>query len=311
MMEYAIRVSNLTKYFGDYPAVDDISFNVPKGKIFGLLGSNGAGKTTTINILTGLLLPTEGEVKILGIDAIRDIEEARKLIALVPQTTSLYENLTVYENLEFFGGMYIKNKELQDNIEYILNKLELEEKAFSKVSQLSGGYKRRCSIGCALVSFPSILFLDEPLTGIDLHTRRVILDLIDSMKYMTVVLTTHSMKEAQDICDKIVYLDEGEKILEGSPNKIIRKYSEILGEEISLDFSNSVDVEKVKEFLDKSNFKITGLKSKGKKISFKTKTVGSSIVEVISSLSQLKGHILNVEIKKQKLEDILKYVIEK
>lgn len=231
-MNSAVKIKNLTKSFGDVVAVNNISLEVSKGKIFGLLGSNGAGKTTMINMLIGLLLPDKGRINILGQDVRTHMKYIRKIISLVPQTISLYESLTVYENLDFFGGMFLKsNKELKERIDSLLCELELEDHKNVLVSQLSGGFQRRCSIACALVSNPKILLMDEPLTGIDLKTNKIVMNLLSSMEDVTIILTTHSMREAEAACDEIVFLDRGRKILEGNPRKLVRKYANRLKRE--------------------------------------------------------------------------------
>lgn len=307
----AIEIRNLTKRFGRVTAVNNLSLSIPKNKIFGLLGSNGAGKTTVINILTGLLRPDSGSIKILGMDNIKDIEEIRKNISLVPQTISLYENLTVYENLEFFGGLYTRdNNKLKKEIESLLDVFNLRDKKKTKVSNLSGGYQRRCSIACSIISSPKILFLDEPLTGIDLHTSKFILNFIKSIEDVTIIFTTHSIKEAQAICDHIVFMDAGKKILEGEPKEIIKEFSKKIGERVVIDFDHDVDIQKVLSIIKKSDFNITNLDSNGNSISFFTSDIGDGVVNVLSLLGSFKSHIKNIDITKPTLEDVFDKLME-
>jgi ABC-2 type transport system ATP-binding protein len=307
----AIEIRGVTKKFGKFTAVNNLSLSMPENKIFGLLGSNGAGKTTTINMLTGLLLPDEGSIKILGMDALKEIERIRQNISLVPQTISLYENLTIYENMEFFGGLYIpNNQDLKQRIEELLNVFHLLEKRNTKIMNLSGGYQRRCSIACSILSNPKILFLDEPSTGIDIYTNKIIMDFIKSLENTTIIFTTHSIKEAEAICDYLVFLDRGEKVLEGPPKQIVKEYSKKIGEKIIIEFDISVNVEKVKYYLEKSDFNLRNLSSAGKSISFETLDIGNSVIDVMDSLKTLKSHILNVDIIKPKLEDIFNLIME-
>ncbi|MFT4303976.1 MAG: ABC transporter ATP-binding protein [Candidatus Woesearchaeota archaeon] len=308
----AIQIRNLIKKFGDDKAVDNLSLIVPENKIFGLLGSNGAGKTTTINILTGLLLPDNGSVNILGLDVVKDIQKIRTKISLVPQTISLYDNLTIYENMEFFGGLYIKtNSELKSKIDYYLDLFHMKDKKNVKISNLSGGYQRRCSIACSVISSPKILFLDEPSTGIDMYTNKIILDFIKSLKDITVIITTHSIKEAETLCDYVVFMDRGKKVLEGVPKQIIKEYSKYIGETITIDFDINIDVNKVKQYLEKSNFNIRDMNVKNKSISFVTSDLGNSVIDVMNSLKSLKSNIINIDISKPTLEDIFNKFMEK
>jgi ABC-2 type transport system ATP-binding protein len=307
----AIEVNNLVKKFGKFIAVNDLSFSVPENKIFGLLGSNGAGKTTTINMLTGLLMQDSGQINILSMESPKDIEKIRQHIALVPQTISLYESLTIYENLEFFGALYIKNSgDLKKKIEEMIGVFELNEKRNVKIAHLSGGYQRRCSIGCALISDPKILFLDEPLTGIDIHTTEIILNFIKSIKGITIIFTTHSIKEAESVCDYVLFMDKGQKILGGTPKQLINYYSKQFGEIITIEFDSRINKDKIEEYLTKSGFNIREIKAYGNSISLISMDLGNTLVDIMSSIKSLRSSVLNIDIKKPTLEDIFNYVME-
>jgi ABC-2 type transport system ATP-binding protein len=310
-MMSAIEVNNLVKKFGKFIAVNDLSFSVPENKIFGLLGSNGAGKTTTINMLTGLLMQDSGQINILSMESPKDIEKIRQHIALVPQTISLYESLTIYENLEFFGALYIKNSgDLKKKIEEMIGVFELNEKRNVKIAHLSGGYQRRCSIGCALISDPKILFLDEPLTGIDIHTTEIILNFIKSIKGITIIFTTHSIKEAESVCDYVLFMDKGQKILGGTPKQLINYYSKQFGEIITIEFDSRINKDKIEEYLTKSGFNIREIKAYGNSISLISMDLGNTLVDIMSSIKSLRSSVLNIDIKKPTLEDIFNYVME-
>lgn len=242
-----IKVRNLTKTFKDFVAVDNISFDVEEGEIFGLLGSNGAGKTTTMNILTGLLLPTEGEVKILGMDIKREIEEIREEVSMVPQEISLYDELSVYENLKFFGKIYAKNRGfLGEKIDELITLFSLNDKRNKLVSQLSGGYQRRVSIAAALLANPKILLLDEPTSGIDLATNQIIMEYLkNKSEETTIIITTHSIKEAESICDRILFLHEGKTLLYGNPSLLVRQYAKYFGERVFVQFDGKISREEI------------------------------------------------------------------
>lgn len=308
---FAIEVNNLVKKFGKFIAVDNLSLSVPENKIFGLLGSNGAGKTTTINMLTGLLIQDSGQINILGMESPKNIEKIRQHIALVPQTISLYESLTIYENLEFFGALYIKsNQDLKRRIEEMIAIFELDSKRNTKIAHLSGGYQRRCSIGCALISNPKILFLDEPLTGIDIHTNEIILNFIKSIEGITIIFTTHSIKDAESVCDYVLFMDKGQKILEGTPNQLINYYSQQFGEIITIEFDSRINKDKIEQYLTKGGFNIREIKAYGNTISFTSIDLGNTIIEIMSSIKQLKSNVLNIDIKKPTLEDIFNNIME-
>lgn len=219
-MEEIIKVSNLKKYFKEVKAVDDVSFSVEKGELFGFLGINGAGKSTTINMLCTLLKPTDGEVWMNGRKLGEENEEIKKHIGIVYQNNCLDKRLTVKENLLIRGSLYEKDKRrLQQNLEHVCEILELTEVLKRQYGKLSGGQKRRCEIGRALMHTPDILFLDEPTTGLDPATRKSVWKTVTGLQKemgMTVFLTTHYMEEAAK-ADHIAILDRGRLTQYGTP----------------------------------------------------------------------------------------------
>jgi len=216
----AIEVIKLKKYFEEVKAVDDISFKIRRGECFGFLGPNGAGKTTTINILSCYLKPDDGTAYIAGFDVVKEHKEVKKNIGIVPQENIFYNELTVYENLKFFGKMYTIDSELlKRRSNNLIAKVGLEEKKRVKAEKLSGGMKRRLNLIIGLVHDPDILFLDEPTAGLDPQTRRLIWDYIFELKSRnkTIFLTTHYMDEADVLSDRLAIIDHGKIIAEGSP----------------------------------------------------------------------------------------------
>src|SRR5689334_13183587 len=174
----AVRIEKLVKRFGDFVAVDDVSIDVARGEIFGFLGPNGAGKSTTIRILCGLLAPTSGRATVHGFDVATQAEEIRQNIGYMSQKFSLYDDMTVEENIEFFGGVYgVKPEKLAQRRDYVLKMAGLEDKRTSMTHLLSGGWKQRLALGCAILHEPPILFLDEPTSGVDPIARRNFWDL--------------------------------------------------------------------------------------------------------------------------------------
>ncbi len=219
-MEEIIKVKHLKKYFKDVKAVDDISFSVEKGEMFGFLGVNGAGKSTTINMLCTLYSPTEGNVEVDGLVLGKDDEEIKRHIGVVYQNNCLDKLLTVKENLFLRGGLYeTDSKKLKDNLDYVCRALELEGVLDRRYGKLSGGLKRRCEIARSLMHTPDILFLDEPTTGLDPATRKSVWEAISRMQNemnMTVFLTTHYMEEAAR-AKHIAIMNTGKLAMFGTP----------------------------------------------------------------------------------------------
>jgi ABC-2 type transport system ATP-binding protein len=215
----AVSVTDLYKNYGDVEAVRGISFGIAEGECFGLLGPNGAGKTTTIEIMEGLLAPTSGDVRILGLDWTREPDAIRQRLGVCLQQTVLSEKLTVLETVRLFRSFYEKGREAEATIADV----GLTEKSGARVGTLSGGQKQRLAVACALVADPDVLFLDEPTTGLDPQSRRGLWDLVRAFKARarTVVLTTHYMDEAERLCDRVAVVDHGKIIGLGSPAELI------------------------------------------------------------------------------------------
>jgi ABC-2 type transport system ATP-binding protein len=226
MNESAITVENLVKKFEDVTAVDGISLQVKKGELFGLLGPNGAGKTTTINILCGLAKPTSGTAKVGGFDVQRETSKVKELIGVCLQETAIYPYLTGAENIELFGNLYAMNKEtLQKRRDVLLESVGLTGDAKRRTAKYSGGMKRRLSLILALIHDPQIAFLDEPTVAMDPRSRHAVWDFIKELKKegKTIILTTHYMEEAEELCDRIGIIDHGKLIALDSPEKLISK----------------------------------------------------------------------------------------
>lgn len=226
-----IRIDNLTKVYrgSDHPALKNVSLRIPENEIFGLLGPNGAGKTTTINVLCGLLKPTEGEVYINDLPLENNIREIRRILGVVPQEIALYPSLTANENLRFFGNMYgIKGRDLKNRIVECLHLLGLENYASRKIRTYSGGMKRRINLIAGILHKPGILFLDEPTVGIDVQSRTVILEYLRELNASgtTIIYTSHYMEEAENFCTKIAIIDYGSIIAEGNPKELITSNSQ-------------------------------------------------------------------------------------
>ncbi len=237
----AIEVMGLTKKFGDFVAVNNISFTVLRGEIFGFLGPNGAGKTTTIRMLLGLLTPTAGTAKVVGYDVIKESEAMRKRIGYMSQKFSLYNDLTVEENLNFYGGVYgVRGKKLKVRKKYILQMAGLTGRERELTKNLSGGWKQRLALGVAIIHEPEILFLDEPTAGVDPISRRAFWELIYDLAEggTTILVTTHYMDEAEH-CQDLAFIQRGTLVVKGSPEEI--KITQMHGEVVEIDCQNNAD----------------------------------------------------------------------
>jgi len=219
-----IEVVNLTKKFDDFTAVDNISFKVSKGEIFGFLGPNGAGKTTTIRMLTTLLNPTSGDIRVNGNNPLKDQNEVRCSFGIVFQDPSLDDELTAFENMEYHGVLYgVEKKIRRERIEQLLKFVELWDRKDDLVKHFSGGMKRRLEVARGLIHHPRILFLDEPTLGLDPQTRNHIWTYIKDLnrkEQMTVFLTTHYMEEAERVAQKVAIIDHGKIIAQGTPDEL-------------------------------------------------------------------------------------------
>ncbi len=223
-----IEARELTKTFGDFTAVDAISFEVAPGESFGLLGPNGAGKSTTMRMIGGTSLRTSGSLRVLGLDPEEHGPEVRASLGVVPQQDALDEELRARDNLIVYGRYFgLPLSYLGPKAEELLEFAQLTEKANAKVGALSGGMKRRLTIARGLVNEPRILLLDEPTTGLDPQARHILWDRLFRLKEqgVTLVLTTHFMDEAEQLCDRLVVIDKGRIVAEGSPQALIRQYA--------------------------------------------------------------------------------------
>ena len=232
---HAVQAISLTKKFGDFTAVDRVSFTIERGAIFGFLGPNGAGKTTTIRMLLGLLQPTSGEATVLGFDIVKQTAEIKKRIGYMSQRFSLYNDLTVDENLNFFGGTYgVRGQGLQQRKAYVLGMAGLQGRERELTKNLSGGWRQRLALGCAILHEPEMLFLDEPTAGVDPISRRGFWDLLYQLADdgTTIFVTTHYMDEAEH-CQDLAFIHSGRIIARGAPEEI--KLNKMQGQVLEID----------------------------------------------------------------------------
>lgn len=224
-----IEVENITKRFNDKLVLDNVSYSVEKGEVFGFIGPNGAGKSTLINIMTSLLVPDSGTIKICGYDIIKEPIKAKECIGYVPQDLSLMEEMNAYDNLEFFGALYgLKGKELKERIREALKVTGLEDTKRKKVKKFSGGMKRRLNIAVAILHHPKVLILDEPTVGVDPQSRNHIFSFIRTICKewgTTVLYTSHYMEEIEELCKRVFIIDLGKEIAYGNKEEIKASFS--------------------------------------------------------------------------------------
>lgn len=238
-----LQVTNLRKTFGSVVAVEDISFTVQAGEVFTIIGPNGAGKTTTLEMIEGMTKPDQGEIRIMDMNWKQHEARIKQKIGIQPQTSALFDLLTVFENLDVFGSFYERQRSIDD----ILEMINLTDHKNKNVKSLSGGQKQRLAIGLAMINDPDILFLDEPTTGLDPQARRNIWDIVLKLKELgkTTILTTHYMEEAEKLSDRVCIVDAGKVIALDTPEKLIMALSD--DREIRLGFENEANAASVEE----------------------------------------------------------------
>jgi ABC-2 type transport system ATP-binding protein len=218
-----LEINNLTKKFGDFIAVDNMSLSIAEGEIFGYLGANGAGKSTTINMIASLIRSNDGTINILGKNIKKHSRFVKMNIGIVPQDLAIYEDLTAYENVKFFAGLYgLRGTMLHERVEEALEFVGLQDKHKSYPKNFSGGMKRRLNIACAIAHRPKLIIMDEPTVGIDPQSRNYILNSVRKLNEMgcTIIYTSHYMEEVEEICTRIAIIDHGKIIAEGSKEQL-------------------------------------------------------------------------------------------
>ena len=299
----AIEVFGITKRYGPITAVDNVSFDVVEGEIFGFLGPNGAGKTTIIRILTTLLKPSEGSAKVACCDVAKEPEKVRREIGVVPQAMTSDLDLTGFENMDIYGRFYgISSKERKERIKYLLEMVGLSARARDLVAAYSGGMRRRLEVARVLVHRPKILFLDEPTIGLDPQSRHVVWNFLRKLREedsITVFLSTHYMEEAEMLCSRVAIIDSGKIIAIGSPDEL---KSQIPGNDIiSLTLENLLEgiVIKIKDlkFVHKVNIEDNSIR-------VYVDNGAQNLPLLIDEVKSSGGKVLSATVHEQSLEDV-------
>ncbi|MWV45862.1 ATP-binding cassette domain-containing protein [Paenibacillus sp. HJL G12] len=248
-MMNVLDIRGLTKKFDDFVAVDNISLTIREGEIFGFLGANGAGKSTTINMVSSLLRPTSGEIRILDKDIMKQSRFAKLNLGIVPQDLAIYEDMTAYENVSFFAGLYgLRGSQLKERTLEALEFVGLSDKAKSFPKNFSGGMKRRLNIACAIAHKPKLIIMDEPTVGIDPQSRNYILTSVRKLNESgcTIIYTSHYMEEVEEICSRIAIVDHGKIIAEGTKEQLKSTITDVKNIRIELKSAIGAEGEKLK-----------------------------------------------------------------
>ncbi|MBI3742287.1 MAG: ABC transporter ATP-binding protein [Chloroflexi bacterium] len=307
-MSNIVQVNDLSKTYGDQTAVNRISFAIREGEIFGLLGPNGAGKTTTISILSTLLAPNAGEIKIAGYDVRRETARVKEIVGIVPQELALYPTLSARDNLEFFGQIYgLRGRALKARIEEALEIVGLRARGDDVIETFSGGMKRRINLAAGLLHKPKILFLDEPTVGVDPQSRNFIFENVQRLNQdgMTILYTTHYMEEAERLCHRVAIIDQGKIVALDTPHALIA----MLGGgviHIGLRESPNNVIEQVRTF----GAVKTAQWADGK-LAVQTHNVNAALVGVINAFNAANVPINSLEILEPNLESVFLHLTGK
>ena len=302
-----LTVTELSKNYGDFVAVDRISFSAGEGRIFGLLGPNGAGKSTTINCIAGLLKPTSGHASVAGHDVVTDGKAARSKLGVVPQELALYDDLPAIENLRYWGKAYgLGGKALDDRVAEVLETIGLGDRARDVPKEFSGGMKRRLNFGCGIVHKPPVILLDEPTVGVDPQSRARIFDLVEAERDAgaCVLYTTHYMEEAERLCDSLAIIDHGKLIAQGSVPELRAK----LGARDVLQLTGHFPVEPTKQaisaLIERGNTDLEFLSQEEDSITLSLSQASQHLPAIFEAVAGTGGRVTETSLRSPNLETL-------
>src|SRR5579863_4767639 len=295
----AIEVKELSKSFGSFRAIDHLSLSIRQGEIFGLLGPNGSGKTTTINMISGLSMPTSGEVRVMGYDVRHNARQVRQILGSVPQETALYEELSAWTNMDFHADLFgIPRKEKKERITRLLELVQLLDRKDSRVGTFSGGMKRRLALARAMLHAPQLLYLDEPTLGVDVQARRAIWDYILALRDQgkTVLITTNYLEEAQALCERLAIIEHGKLIAVDTPDHLKQTYG---GSVIEVETAQPVtDIAVLRALAG-----VNDVKQEKTHLKITTQGINNIVPQVINILSQ-EGDLKDIAVREPNLDEI-------
>lgn len=297
-----LEIRNLTKKFDDFIAVDNMNLSVREGEIFGFLGANGAGKSTTINMVSSLLRITKGEIELLGKNISKHPKFAKSNIGIVPQDLAIYEEMTAYENVSFFAGLYgLRGSELKERTVEALDFVGLGDKHKSLPKNFSGGMKRRLNIACAIAHRPKLIIMDEPTVGIDPQSRNYILNSVKKLNQMgcTIIYTSHYMEEVEELCTRIAIVDHGKIIAEGTKEQLKSIITDTKEIWIAVKSEGAVDLESLKRLQG-----VTAVRLEEQTIKINSKAEINNLNWIIQQLIKDQVEIRSVEEQAPNLETV-------
>jgi len=301
-MSNILELVNVTKTYKTTAVVDDISFSVKQGEIFGLLGPNGAGKSTTISMATGVLKPTGGRILLDGQDLRADLNRSKRLIGYVPQDLALYPTLSARDNLEFFGRIYgLSGRDLANRIYDVLEIVQLTDRANDAVGHFSGGMKRRVNLAAGLLHSPRLLFLDEPTVGVDPQSRNAIFESLEVLNRegMSIVYTTHYMEEAERLCARVAIVDHGKVIAMDTPASLIQR----LGDgviRLELQDANVAGLDQAIGQLDS----VKQVTRRGNQLEIQSRRFEQTIIDAMQVVTRLNSRVTGMNLMEASLETV-------
>ncbi|WXG39752.1 MAG: ATP-binding cassette domain-containing protein [Candidatus Freyarchaeum deiterrae] len=305
-MSSIIKVSNLTKYYGELTAVDHLSFEVEKGEFFGFLGPNGAGKTTTIRMLTGIIEPDEGTAQIMGHDIRRETVKAKEVMGILPETANAYVDISAWHNLMLMGELYdVPKKEREERAKELLERFDLYDRKDSHVKDFSHGMTQRLMICMALIHTPPVLFLDEPTTALDVHSTRLIRSMLRELNEngVTIFLTTHNMEEANLLCERVAIINHGKIAAIDSPEKLKVRIGGLNSVEVS--FTSPPNLEELAEIPS-----VREVKRFGDKVRLYTSNPGEVAMSVTEYAQKINSSIVTIQTLSPNLEEVFVMLTE-
>ncbi|MCP4385866.1 MAG: ABC transporter ATP-binding protein [Hyphomicrobiales bacterium] len=297
-----ISIRSLRKQFGTFTAVEDISFTMRSGEVFGLLGPNGAGKSTTISCISGLIAPSSGQIEIAGHDIVREPRAAKSRLGIVPQEMAIYEDLSVVQNLRYWGAAYgLRGPALTDRVADVLDVIGLVDRRRDKPKDFSGGMKRRLNFGCGIVHEPDVLLLDEPTVGVDPQSRERLFDMVRAEigRGASVLYTTHHMEEAESLCDRIAIVDKGRKIAEGTLDELRMQ----VGQRDVITLTGAFEADRIAPEIDSSDG-LAVLQADESRITIETENGPGRLAGLIDTLARAGAEVRETVVRRPSLESL-------
>ena len=302
-----LEVRNLVKQYGEFTAVDNVSFDASKGSVFGLLGPNGAGKSTAINCISGLLSPTSGHISVAGADIVKEGKKAKRSLGVVPQELALYEDLPAVENLRYWGKAYgLRGSELQSRVQDVLEHIGLADRARDLPKNFSGGMKRRLNFGCGIVHRPSVLLLDEPTVGVDPQSRQRLFEMVEAEREAgaCILYTTHYMEEAERLCDDLGIIDHGKLIATGTVSELKSQLSARDVLQLSGDFPDTGVTELISTLTGRGMHDLELISQDDGVLTLTLSSASQHLPEIFAAITKMGGSVSETSLRSPNLETL-------